>query len=528
MTDSQRYSGAVAIELEIYRHLLASVAEEMGTLLMMSAYSANIKERRDFSCALFDADGAMLAQAAHIPVHLGAMPLSVQAVLAAFPAGQMQPDSAFIINDPFAGGTHLPDITLVAPVIPAGAEMPRFFTATRAHHADVGGVSPGSMPLSKSIDEEGLRLTPQPFTSAVLDTICTASRLPDERRGDLMAQQAAVELGRRRLGEMCARYGITEFTAGSRRLLDHAAQLMRAVIREIPDGRYNFTDYMDDDGFSARDIAISCELSVTGEEITCDFTSSADQVPGPLNAVRAITLSAVSYALRCLAPEEMPDNAGVMAPVSVLTRPGSIVDAQPPAAVAGGNVETSQRIVDTVFGALAQALPERIPAASCGSMNNVSAGGPDPASGRQYAYYETLAGGAGAGPGGPGAAAVHTHMTNTLNTPVEALEHAYPLRVEAYRIREGSGGAGLHRGGNGVIRRYLFTAAAEATLLTERRLRGPWGLNGGEAGAPGRNLLISTTGATRELPGKCRLHVKSGERLVIETPGGGGWGTIDQ
>jgi len=469
----------------------------------------------------------MLAQAAHIPVHLGAMPLSVQAVLAAFPANTMNTDSAYIVNDPFAGGTHLPDITLVAPVIPAGAGLPLFFTATRAHHADVGGVSPGSMPLSTSIDEEGLRLSPQPYTPAVLETICTASRLPDERRGDLMAQQAALELGRRRLAEMCARYGTAEFTAGSRRLIDYATQLMRAVIREIPDGTYRFTDYLDDDGFSARDIAISCELGVAGEKITCDFSASADQVPGPLNAVRAITLSAVSYALRCLAPEEMPDNAGVMAPVTVITRPGSIVDAQPPAAVAGGNVETSQRIVDVVFGALAQALPARIPAASGGSMNNVSAGGLDPATGRQYAYYETLAGGAGAGPRGDGAAAVHTHMTNTLNTPVEALEHAYPLRVEAYRIRSGSGGNGLHRGGDGLVRRYLFTAAAEVTLLTERRTRGPWGLSGGSAGAPGHNLLLGIDGEMRELPGKCRLEVKAGERLRIETPGGGGWGTID-
>ncbi|MBN2083500.1 hydantoinase B/oxoprolinase family protein [bacterium] len=515
---------ADAVELEVFKHLLAAIAEEMGGRLMRSAFSPNIKERRDFSCALFDAGGSLLAQAAHIPVHLGAMPLSVQAVLAAFPAGLQAAGDMYVVNDPYAGGTHLPDITVVAPCRLPGENGPRFFVANRAHHADIGGISPGSMPLSRSIDEEGLRIAPRRLDAATIDWIAGASRTPDERRGDLRAQVAALELGRRRIEELCAKHGSELVECRGRELIAYTERLMRRVIDSIPDGAYVFADRLDGDGTGVEDIVIRCRLAISGDRAVVDFRDSADQVPGPVNAVRAITVSAVNYVFSCLGPAALPSNAGVMRPVEVLTRPGSVLEAQAPAAVAAGNVETSQRIVDVLLGALSQALPDVIPAASCGSMNNLAIGGFDPRHDTDFAYYETLAGGAGAGPHRDGLPAVHTHMTNTLNTPVEAVEHAYPLRLAEYRIRTGSGGAGQQRGGDGVVRSYVFDHVAELTLLTERRRHAPYGLAGGLAGEAGRNVLLSADGSRRELPGKCRIQVMPGDRLEIATPGGGGWG----
>ncbi|MEX0745948.1 MAG: hydantoinase B/oxoprolinase family protein [Phycisphaeraceae bacterium] len=525
---SVRAADLDAVELEVFKHLFASIAEEMGVRLMRSAYSPNIKERRDFSCALFDARGDMIAQAAHIPVHLGSAPLSVKAVLAAFDPAEMRPGERFIVNDPFAGGTHLPDITVVAPCFAEGMAVPLFYSANRAHHADVGGITPGSLPISRHIDDEGVRIPPSRLTDALIDDVCQQTRTPDARRGDLLAQCAAVDVGIARLEELMGQHGPPRLAACGAALQQYTARFVRQVIADLPDGVYRFEDLLDDDGHGHTDIAIRCTLTITGDRATVDLRDSDDQVDGPVNAVRAIAMSAVMYVFRCLAPAEIPSNSGVLLPVEVLTRPGSVVDAQYPSAVAGGNVETSQRIVDVLFGAVAQALPDRAPAASCGSMNNLTIGGLDTRGEAEaappFAYYETLAGGAGAGPDADGGSAMHTHMTNTRNTPVEALEHSYPFRVEVYRIRHGSGGAGMHRGGDGVVRRYVFDAAAQITLLTERRRHAPYGLAGGEAGALGRNVLFRANGEQRELPGKCTIDLEVGDALEIQTPGGGGWG----
>ncbi|MEO1236028.1 MAG: hydantoinase B/oxoprolinase family protein, partial [Planctomycetota bacterium] len=390
-----------AVELEIFRGLLDAVAEEMGVRLMRSAYSPNIKERRDYSCALFDFRGDMVAQAAHIPVHLGSAPASVRAVLKAFPAEAMRPGERFIVNDPFAGGTHLPDVTVVAPWFGHNENVPVFFVANRAHHADVGGSAPGSMGITTSIDDEGVRLPPSRLTPGLIDGFANRTRTPDERRGDLRAQVAALDAGRSRLDELAAEHGAERLVAAGGALQDYAARAVTVLIDAMPDGEYAFTDCLEDDGVGATNLAIACTLTVAGELATFDFRECGDQTDGPVNAVRSIVESAVLYALRCLAPAELPSNSGVLRPIEVRTRPGSVVDAQPPAAVAGGNVETSQRLVDVVFGALAQALPDRVPAASHGGMNNVLVGSIDgeatDGDSPPFAYYETIAAGPPAG-----------------------------------------------------------------------------------------------------------------------------------
>jgi N-methylhydantoinase B len=516
------------IRLEVLKNRFVSLAEEMGAVLMRTAFSPNIKERRDFSCALFDRHGEMLAQAAHIPVHLGSMPLSVAAALE---RPDLAPGDMLLLNDPYRGGTHLPDITLVTPVYLDG-DRPVFFLANRAHHADVGGMSAGSMPLSTEIFQEGLRIPPVKIVRGgeidpeLLALLLANVRTPVEREGDLSAQIAANRTGERRLREVVGQYGLAEVERYGAALLDYGERLMAEVIRTIPNGIYTFEDVLDDDGAGTEAIPIRCKITVRGGRATVDFTGCAPQVAGCLNAVRAITLSAVFYVFRLLAPEEIPNNAGCLRPIEVLTRPGTVVDCTFPAAVAGGNVETSQRLVDVLLGALAQALPRRIPAASAGTMNNLTIGGVDPRSGELFTYYETIAGGAGGGPSGDGASGVQTHMTNTLNTPVEALEHAYPLRVRHYALRDGSGGVGRQCGGDGVVREIELLGAARLTLISERRVSAPYGLQGGGAGRPGRNLLIRD-GAVTELPAKVTVEARAGDRLRIETPGGGGWGKPD-
>jgi N-methylhydantoinase B len=508
------------IELELMRSLFEAAAEEMGITLQRTAYSANIKERRDFSCALFDARGELLAQAAHIPVHLGSMPASVEAVLQRL--GRLEEGDVAIVNDPFAGGTHLPDITLVSPVHADGALVG--YAANRAHHADVGGVSPGSMTLSTHIDEEGLRIEPALLhrrglpDEALLQRILDAVRTPQERRGDLEAQIAANHVGLGALWKMVRAHGLDKVARYGAALLEYAQAFMVEVIRGIPGGTFRFEDVMDDDGAGSGAVRIAAAVHVQDERVVVDLTASADQVPGCINCPEAVTRSAVYYCFACLLEEQVPLNGGCFRNIEVRTRPGSVLHAQYPAAVVAGNVETSQRVVDVVLGALAQALPDRIPAASCGTMSSVAMGS------RDWTYYETIGGGSGAGRGFDGEPAVQCHMTNTLNTPAEAIELQYPLRVRRFERAAGSGGGGGWRGGDGIVRELEALADCEGTILSDRRVSRPYGLNGGEAGAAGRNELVRQ-GGSELLAGKCRFTMNRGDVLRVITPGGGGWGS---
>lgn len=513
-------------QLEIFKNLFASIAEEMGVVMQRSAYSPNIKERLDFSCALFDPGGEMVAQAAHIPVHLGSMPMSVRAALDAF---DLAPGDAVILNDPYAGGTHLPDITLVTPVFDGDRLVG--IAANRAHHADVGGAFPGSMGIARDIAAEGVRIPPTRLYRAgklqeeVLNLILANVRVPEERKGDLEAQIAANLKGAARLRELVQKYGADECAHWMHRLLDYTESMAHALIEQIPDGSYAFQDAMEDDGLGNGPLPIRVEVRIDGARATVDFTGTAPQTEGPVNCVYAVTLSAVAYVFRCLLDAGVPSNAGVFRAFEVIAPEGSLVNAKPPAAVAGGNVETSQRIVDAVLGALAKAAPHMTPAASCGTMNNLVIGGWDPRRQAPFAYYETSGGGMGGHARGPGLSAVQTHMTNTKNTPVEALEHAYPLRVRRYAIRRGSGGAGRHRGGDGIVREVEALAHCRAGLLTERRSIAPYGLEGGGPGAAGRNSIRrSGSEDFAPLPAKAEIDLFPGDILKIETPGGGGYG----
>src|SRR5271156_5424359 len=536
------------VELEVFKNLFHSIAEEMGAALRRTAFSPNIKERRDYSCAVFDAMGEVIAMGDHMPVHLGSMPMSVRAAIAHC---KMETGDVVMLNDPFRGGTHLPDITLVAPVYvksrrQPGRGGPDFYVASRAHHADVGGTYPGSMGLCREIYQEGFRIPPVRIMRAgvmerdVLQLLLHNVRTPEEREGDLGAQIAACRTGAIRLREVCARYGLARTRRAARELLDSSAELMRAFLQQVPPGVYRAEDFLDNDGISDKPVRIVVTVNVWGQVsdpagagrrpvpprpvVTFYFSGSDPQVEGSVNAVEAITHSACFYVFRCLLAEDVPATAGLMRPIRVIAPEGTIVNARPPAAVAGGNVETSQRIVDVLLRALAEAIPHRIPAAASGTMNNLTIGGIDPHTGRPFAYYETIAGGMGARPTKPGVSGVHTHMTNSLNTPAEALEHAYPLRVRRFSLRSGSGGAGKNRGGDGIIREIEMLADAEVTLLSDRRERGPYGSAGGKDGAPGRAVMIRLDGSSQDIPGKTSVRLRSGERVRIESPGGGGWG----
>jgi len=506
--------------LEIYRALFTSVAEEMGVALRRTAFSPNIKERRDYSCAVFDAAGRVIAQGDHMPVHLGSMPMAVAAALAEI---DIVPGDVVALNDPFAGGTHLPDVTLVMPV--AAGKRILFYVANRAHHADIGGATPGSMGLATDIYGEGIRIPPVRLVRAgVLDRDMMRLLLANvrgnvERRGDFDAQIGSLKTGAARLLEIVERRGEREAREYATQLINYSARLMRHTIASIPDGVYEAEDALDDDGVEERAVVIRVRVTIKGERAVIDFNGSAPQVVGAINAVEAITVSAVSYVFRCLIDGEVPASAGLVEPIEVIAPSGTVVNANPPASVAGGNVETSQRIVDVLFKALAQALPNRIPAASQGTMNNLTIGGIDTRSGREFSYYETVAGGMGARPAADGMSGVHTHMTNSLNTPAEALEYAYPLRVREYRLRKGSGGKGKQRGGDGVVREIETLVPSRMSLLCDRRKRGPYGLFGGKDGAPGVNRINN-----REAPGKSSYQLKAGDRIRVETPGGGGWG----
>jgi N-methylhydantoinase B len=529
------------ITLEIYRALYTSVAEEMGVTLRRTSFSPNIKERRDYSCAVFDSTGRVIAQGDHMPVHLGSMPMAVAAALREV---DIEPGDVVALNDPFAGGTHLPDVTLVMGVsseqLPVSSkkrqrpktkdQRPLFYVANRAHHADIGGATPGSMGLATDVYGEGVRIPPIRIVRAgemcadVMKLILTNVRSSHERRADFAAQIGSLKTGEMRLQEIVERRGAREVTDYATHLISYSARMMRRAIAAIPDGHYAAEDALDDDGITDRQIPIRVAIEIKGDTATVDFTGSSPQVAGAVNAVEAITVSAVSYCFRCLLGADVPASAGLIEPIKVIAPPGTVVNAAHPASVAGGNVETSQRIVDTVFKALSQAIPNRIPAASQGTMNNLTIGGIDPRTGREFSYYETVAGGMGARPELDGMSATHTHMTNSLNTPAEALEYAYPLRVREYRIRQGSGGKGRHKGGDGSIREIETLAHARMALLSDRRKRAPYGLHGGEDGELGRAWIIRRDGTREQLTAKGSWDLEPGDRVRIETPSGGGFG----
>lgn len=513
---------------EVFRHQLISVAEEMGITLERTAYSPNIKERRDHSCAVFDRHGRLLAQAAHIPVHLGAFPLMMAALVPRF---AWRPGDVVICNDPNAGGTHLPDISLVSPAFSCSGRLIAF-VANRAHHADVGGAFPGSMGPGREIYQEGIIFPPLRLAergrlnSELVELFCRNVRTPEERRGDLAAQLAANATGVRRVEELVAEYGTRTFHARASAAIAAAASAVTALLSTFPPGCYRFEDFLDSDGQGTDDLRIAVAVQASEGRLLVDFEGTAPQSPGCINATPAVTHSAVYYALICLLGPDAPINHGTFSAVDIRLPEGSLLAARHPAAVAAGNVETSQRTVDVLLGALAQAFPGRIPAASQGTMNNLSIGGLRRPSGRLWAYYETSGGGAGGSPDSPGASGVHCHMSNTRNTPAEVLEYHYPLRLHTYALRSGSGGRGANGGGDGAVRELELLEPATVTLLSDRRRRGPYGLQGGKSGIPGQNELCAG-GEWQPLPDKASLEVETATRLRISTPGGGGWGPCE-
>ena len=516
------------ISFEILKNSLISIAEEMGVVLRKSSFSPNIKERRDYSCALFNVSGQLVAQAEHIPVHLGAMPYSVQAVTKEFKNDLVEGDD-IILNDPYRGGTHLPDIAMVSPIF--FKEKLVGFAANRAHHSDVGGVAPGSMStLSRDVNQEGVRIPPIKIwtmgkpNKQILDFVLSNVRTPDERLGDLRAQRAANLVGAKRLGELLKKSSVSTVETGMDQLIDYSEELMIKKIRELPRESSSAIDYLDDDGFSTTDIPIRVKVTIGRQSILFDFSGSAKQVQGPLNAVYSVTLSAVYYVVRCVTDPSIPATAGYFKPIQVKAPSGTIVNAEPPAPVAGGNVETSTRIVDVTLKAFSSIIPERVCAACQGTMNNVTIGGVDPRTGKYFTYYETIAGGFGARHSKDGVDGIHSHMTNTLNTPVEALESAYPLRIKKYELVRSSGGKGKLRGGLGIRRdTEVLAEGSTISLMGERQRHGPWGLSGGMPGSPGAYGIVRRNTIT-SLSSKTTLTADKGDVLTVTTPGGGGYG----
>lgn len=507
------------VTLEVARNRLAAIAEEMGVVLRRTAYSPNIKERADCSAAVFVPSGEMLAQAEHIPVHLGSMPASVAAVLDVF-GTDMEPNTQYAVNDPYHGGTHLNDLTLVRPVHHDGALIG--WVANRAHHADVGGEAPGSMPAhAVEVDQEGHRVAPTPavyrgeWIAEFVEPFLEATRTPAERLGDLSAQLGANEAGAQRITDLALTEGVSRYMSVVSALLDYGERRMRHAIGQLPDGTFEFTDYME---WREDDLPIRVAVTIDGSSLAADFAGTHPQIAGNINAVDAVTRSCLYYAVRVATDPTIPANGGCYRPMLLDAPAGSLVNANPPAAVAAGNVETSQRIADVLLGALAQAAPDRVPAASQGTMNNVLIGNDD------FAYYETVGGGQGGRPQRAGMSGVHTGMTNTKNTPIESLEAHYPFRVVRYGLRSGSGGAGRFPGGEGIEREIEFQTAAAVSLVGERRRNQPWGLAGGSPGAIGEDWLIRRNGQKERLPGKTTLEVAAGDRLLVLTPGGGGFG----
>jgi len=510
------YAPMNSVDLTLFASRIEAVCEEMGTRLQGSAFSPNIKDRLDFSCAVFDVDGELCAQAAHIPVHLGSMAYAMRDIVKMV---TWQDGDMVVLNDPYFGGTHLPDITLIAPLF-IDAKLVAF-VANRAHHADIGADSPGSMPISSHLEEEGLIIPPTHLMrdfkrdEAVFADIIGHLQHKEQARGDFSAQISANQAGLHRLSDLINSLGITAFDQALQELNNYAAKLAAAALADIPDGEYQFSDVMDDDGLGNQDLLITVNIKVKGSDIDVDFAGTAAQTAGNINCPLSVAAAGVYYVFRCLMPSHTPACAGTFRHINLTAPLGCLLNAERPAAVAAGNVETSTRVVDVVMGALAKAIPQHIPAASHGSMNNVAMG----SRGEQaWDYYETLGGGMGAGSSGDGLSAVQTHMTNTLNTPIEVLEMHYPLRVQRYEIRRDSGGKGEHRGGDGLIREYEFLAPAQVTLLTERRRHQPWGIGNAEAGKVGENKLNG-----KFLDAKVSIDVKQADRLCVATPGGGGW-----
>jgi len=522
-----------AIELSVFVSRIESICEEMGAVLRRSAFSPNIKDRLDYSCAVFDGSGELCAQAAHIPVHLGSMAYAMADIVKtqAWKQGDM-----LVLNNPYLGGTHLPDVTMIAPVFApdAGATdkdlQPIAFVVNRAHHADIGADTPGSMPLSNTLHEEGVIISPtnimhnNQLDEEVLQQIIANMSRPDASKGDFLAQMSANQTGVARLDDLIAQLTAMHFVSALVHLNEYGDRVARASLVKIPNGVYSFSDYLDDDGAGQRDIKIKVTITVCEEHIKLDFTGTAEQVRGNVNCPLSVAAAAVYYVFRCLMPTHTPACAGTFRRIELKAPEGCLLNARYPAAVAAGNVETSTRVVDVVLGALAQAtdtiadtIAEEIPAASYGSMNNIAMG--SRATNGHWDYYETIGGGLGASRNFPGLSGVQAHMTNTLNTPIESLEHHYPLRITRYGFREASGGQGLNDGGQGLIREVEFLQATQITLLTERRSHAPWGLAGGEHGQMGENLLDGEL-----LPGKTFFTARAGQKLTIKTPGGGGWG----
>jgi len=518
--------------LQIYQYKLSAIAEEMGKILGRTAFSPNIKERKDYSCALFDANCQLIAQAAHIPVHLGSTHRSVEAVLKKI---KLQEGDIAIVNDPFHGGTHLPDITLVAPLYWENKYQPKFYIANRAHHSDVGGETPGSMPISRSIHEEGIRITPQLLINnnqpnqQFWDKFLASVRSPENQKGDLSAQISAIKQGEIRLKELLNQKKLVEIENYCNHLLNYSENIIRHYIRNIPDGTYKFEDYLEDDGFNSKNIKLKLALEISNDHCTLDFSGTDNQVPGCMNAVSSITESAILYCFRCLVGEHVPTNHGIIRPLKIIIPEGCVLNAKYPAAVSGGNVETSQRVVDLIFGALAKAIGDKIPAASAGTMNNFAFG--IKSQNKMLTYYETIGGGLGAGKFNAGADAYQSHMTNTQNTPIEVMEIEYPVTLLNYSIIKKSGGEGKMNGGNGILKKIQMNSLGEATLITENRYRKPWGLFGGQPGSVGKNTIfrknkVGKNYKTENLPAKCHFHFKAGDIIQIETPGGGGYGAM--
>lgn len=506
-----------AIELSVFASRVAAVCDEMGAVLRFAAFSPNIKDRLDFSCAVFDATGELCAQAAHIPVHLGSMAYAMRDLV---DAQDWQPGDMLIVNDPYLGGTHLPDVTLVAPVFFEGALVG--FVANRAHHADIGATTPGSMPISSRLDEEGIVIPPSllcrrgEIDESFFKRITQSTRNEKESAGDYRAQIYSAKRGVERFEQLISEYGTVPFAENLAALNDYAEKLVEPVLHAIPDGEYQFKDVMDDDGQGNVDLLICLRLKVKNGFVEADFAGSADQVHGNINCPESVVAAAVFYVFRCLMPAQTPACAGAFRRIALHVPHGSLLNAKRPAAVAAGNVETSTRVVDVVLGALAQAIPEQIPAASHGSMNNVAMGGMH--NGEAWDYYETIGGGMGAGANHTGLDSVQTHMTNTLNTPIEVLESKFPLVLEQYAVRADSGGEGEHDGGDGIVRQYRFTQATTVTLLTERRRHAPWAIGNATPGKPGENFFNQ-----KAVAGKCTFGAKPSDVLQINTPGGGGW-----